>query len=158
MDTLRADGLASEMLEGLDELSRATKTEAGKLLLTAARWVGRANVDANRERSFLLYMIALESALLPKIKVGLGYRLACRVAALLGRTKKKRQAIFKEIDDAYDVRSQIVHDGVYEVTEKDLGRIRAISRSVLALLIQQRKLWKLSEKDFGDWLEQQVIR
>ncbi len=56
------------------------------------------------------------------------------------------------------MRSEIAHDGVYEVTEKDLGRIRAISRSVLALLIQQRKLWKLSEKDFGDWLEQQVIR
>lgn len=161
LDNLREAESASQLLDALDALTeyvsalseKEASKSAGKLLITAARWYGRANVEQNRERSFLFYAIALETALLPTEGQELSYRLALRVASLVSPAGEKNREIFDHIRYLYVVRSKIVHDGLYEVSERDRSRIRAIGGEALTLLLKSRELWTLSKDELEKRLE-----
>jgi hypothetical protein len=100
VDELRSSRLGRLLLKRLSKLIRIVAEQretagkrkgetVGELLLRAARYVGQANIDSNRQRSFVSYVIALETVLLPKITTELGYRLATRVATLLTDDPKR---------------------------------------------------------------------
>lgn len=85
-------------------------------LQTAPREIGiavrRFNFSyerANREDELIDMMISLESIFLTGESGELGYRVAIRVAGLLGNTSKERQEIFAFISRAYKERNNIVH-------------------------------------------------
>src|ERR1022692_252722 len=79
-------------------------------------------------------MISLEALLVPE-EEGIAFRLAQRVANLLGGDAKIRKEIFREIRDFYSVRSKIVHGAKFKRKEFDtvqkLDWLREITRRVL---------------------------
>jgi hypothetical protein len=57
------------------------------------------------------------------------------------------------------VRSKIVHQGSYEVTDEDLGRLRWIAKTSILRMLTHRRLSKLSSaRDFQNWFDMQVMR
>ena len=132
--------------------------KAGQMLHASIMWAGRASVEPTREQSFLLFAIALEAIVLPKQGQELSYRLALRVARLLGRSSKSRHEILETTKKLYDVRSKIVHSGSYEVTDENLARLRSVVLTVLIRLLRRRKLWRMSPDQLHDWWEGVVSR
>lgn len=133
-----------------DFVFRETKTELEKCILTAIYWIGEAQNDYNRESSFLKYWVALESILTDKkgrkthaIKQGSGitHTLCKGISILLpfgGYGFIEPIAIretYKKISKLYDVRSDIVHEGLYgKVSAQELSDICKFSSwSVLCL-------------------------
>jgi hypothetical protein len=145
----------------LNRLSGSTgkSDNAAGVLLSAAQWVGEATVERRREKSFLLYAIALETMMLPTHEGGeLGYRLRLRAAHVLGRTVTARERIAKEVGRLYGVRSRIVHAGSYEVTDSDLGSLRAIVKGALFRLLEFRDVRSLSRQEMAAWLDRKILR
>ena len=130
-----------------------------QVLITAIHWAGRAVVAKRREESFLLYAIALESIILSdNPDTELSYRLRIRIALLLASGLERRLEIHNTVRDLYTLRSKLVHDGRYEITDLELESMRAIARSCLTLLCIDPKFHTMrSPKDFGDWFEKQVF-
>ena len=140
-------------------LQAHSRNEVEELLLTSARWAGRATVSPLREEAFMLYAIALECLVLPGTDAGeLRHRLSQRVARLTPGTvasRVERQKITKKL---YDIRSKIVHSGHYEVGEKELYRIRAIAKRVIFDLLSNPRLASLSTtKALEAWYERQML-
>ena len=67
---------------------------------------------ARLEDMLIDYAIGFESLLLGGAQQELGYRMALRGAALLGKAHSERKEIFHDLKTAYDVRSRIVHGSV----------------------------------------------
>lgn len=134
--------------------------EVEDLLLTAVRWAGRAAIEIRREHAFLLYAIALESAVLPGGNTEqLGYRLRMRVAHLLETQVEKRNDLVRRVRDLYNIRSKIVHSGWYQLSDEDLERIRWICKAVLLRLLTHRSLSGMSSVvDLEAWFERQMLR
>ena len=144
----------------LSALSRRAKARTvGELLLVSFRWAGRASVESRREQSFLLFAIALEAAILPERQhQELTYRLGIRVARLLGKNPFDRKDIHRSLARLYGVRSTIVHSGDYEVTDEDLGLLRALTKRVLVRLLRRRKGWNERPTALASWLDGLVTK
>ena len=128
-------------------------------MLASFRWAGRATVELRREQSFLLFAIALESAVLPlKTNQELSFRLAVRTARLLGKTAAEREEMQKAVRDLYGLRSKIVHSGSYEVTDEDLGQLRTLTKRALIRLLQRKSAWQEKPKTLDDWFDTLVAR
>lgn len=158
---VRAAETIARPFQILNQLAGSTeKLDNGAgLLLSAAEWAGRATVDRRREQSFLLYAIALETMMLPTHEgQELGYRLRLRVAHVLGKTWAARERIAKEVGRLYTIRSRIVHTGSYEVTDSDLGSLRAIVKGALFRLLHLRETHSLNRKELGAWLDRKILR
>jgi hypothetical protein len=144
-------------LRNVSTLIRSVRPKtAGEVLLTASRWAGRASVEPRREQSFLLFAIALEAVVLPEIQQEVTYRLSLRVAGLLGKTRKQREEVKESVKRLYEIRSKIVHDGSYEVTDDELGRLRELTKIAILRLLQRRSLWNVTREMLGKWLESRI--
>lgn len=134
--------------------------EVEDLLLTAFRWAGRAAIEVRREHAFLLYAIALESAVLPGGNAEqLGYRLRMRVAHLLESRAEKRNDLVRRVRDLYGIRSKVVHSGWYQLPAEDLERMRRICKLVLLRLLTHRSMSRMkSLADLDAWFERQMLR
>ena len=106
-----------------------------ELVLTAVRWAGRATIEATREESLLLFAIALECLVLPTRGAELTHRLSQRVAWILSGDPDQRRGLTKRVRELYEVRSRVVHDGHYEVTEFERNGIRAVAKEVIDRLL-----------------------
>ena len=73
------------------------------------------------------------------------YRLRTRVALLLGDNLEQRKDISKNIRDLYKTRSEIVHNGSYQVTDADLSLIRAYSKRCILHLVSDSSLVSMSD-------------
>jgi hypothetical protein len=84
-------------------------------------------------------MISLESLLVPETE-GIAFKLAQRVANLLGTDATSRKEVFKEIQEFYGLRSKTVH-GVIKLKPKEaaakqqLDELREITRKVILSVI-----------------------
>ena len=83
-------------------------------------------------------MISLESLLVPE-EEGIAFRLAQRVANLLGPDARSRKELFKQIRDFYGLRSRIVHGSKIRPKEvraaQQVDTLREITRRVLLSVI-----------------------
>jgi hypothetical protein len=158
LENLRKYARFLRHLRALSALSRTFRPKsAGEVLLTAARWAGRASVEPKREQSFLLFAIALEAMILPEgSNQELTYRLSLRVASLLGSGREQRAEVKESVKRLYKVRSAIVHSGSYEVTDEDLGRLRTLTKGALLRLLRRRSLWNATHAKLGEWLESRI--
>jgi hypothetical protein len=113
-----------------------------------------------REEAFLLSAIALETIMLPGSGSNeLAYRLRLRVAHLLGETLDERREIIRKIRNLYNIRSKIVHDGAYEVTDAELRQIRSFAKKATWRLLETPYLRKCpSLADMETWFESQILR
>ena len=140
-------------------LKKKNRNKFEQTLITAIQWAGRAVVTKRREESFLLYAIALESIILadnPDIE--LSYRLRIRIAHLLVEDLDSRKEIYKTVRDLYNLRSKLVHDGKYEITELEHKSIRAIARGCLSRICQDPIFQVMvSPQDLAAWFDKQVL-
>jgi hypothetical protein len=144
-------------LRVIDLLFKKRDNKLNELMLTAIQWAGRASVEPRREQKFLLYAIAIESIMLPCENSELAYRLSVRTANLLGNNAKMRQELRKEIKQLYNIRSQIVHNGSFEVTDAALEKFGRIVKSTILRLITHRAVRRLDNlNQLQDWFESKV--
>ncbi|WP_339383180.1 hypothetical protein [Phormidium tenue] len=128
-------------------------------LITAIQWIGRAVIANRREDAFLFYAIALESiVLVDNEKAELSYRLRIRIAHLITSNPKNRKEVVNAVRELYNLRSKLVHDGKYEITDLELNSMKFISiRCIQRLCIDPRFQNITSPEDFSDWLEDQIL-
>jgi len=98
--------------------------------------------------SFLDIMICLEILFLKGTQQELTYKLAMRIAHLLGKNVYDRSEIFKFIKEAYSLRSKIVHGGdTRSLDEEYLFRVRDIARQSIKYFLKNIKIWSGTELD-----------
>ena len=129
------DGTILKAVTRVDSLLKKQRNKVEEMILTGVRWGGRATVANAWEESFLLSAIALECLILPEQNEELTYRLSQRVARLLGKDFDVRLELAKRTKALYSIRSKIVHNGHYEVTEQECNEIRAIAKNVILELL-----------------------
>ena len=155
-----ADGIVFTALNRVENLLREStaKNPVEKLLLTSVCLAGKASVEKVRETSFLMFMIALESLILPKKNTELNYRLSQRVTWLLGRNLDERRNLKKLIKELYDTRSEIVHSGHYEISEEEYQKAYRIAKiSILELLTNQDVKNLGKQNQLESWLEKLTL-
>ena len=151
-----ANGIVSTALDRVENLLRedAAKNYVEKLLLTSVCLAGKASVERVRETSFLMFVIALESLILPGKNPGLNYRLSQRVAWLFGRNFGERQEMKDLIKELYGTRSKIIHSGHYEISEEDhIKTHRIVKSSILRLLTDQNIKNFRKQGQLESWLD-----
>jgi len=135
--------------------------EIEKRILASIQWASRAEVELRerREEAFLHYAIALESIVLGgKHNVELTYQLSMRTALLAGDTPEKREEIKKEMRDLYDIRSRIVHSGLYEVTDADVRNIRSLAVNCILRILSKEPFISMTKEDqIDDWFDQTML-
>jgi hypothetical protein len=149
---------------GFDHIiSLLQKNNLNKLelaLINAIHWAGRAVVAKRREEAFLLYAIALESIVLVDNPGNeLAYRLRIRIAHLVTSNPGNRDEVVSVVKKLYDLRSKLVHDGKYEITDLELASIKSISIRCIQRLCTDPLFQKMASPDvFSNWLEEQILR
>jgi len=140
-------------------LKKKNRNKFEQTLITAIQWAGRAVVKKRREESFLLYAIALESLILAdNPETELSYRLRIRIAHLLEEDLDSRQEIYKTVRDLYNLRSKLVHDGKFEITELEHKSIRAITRGCLSrICLDPIFQGMVSPQELAAWFDKQVL-
>jgi hypothetical protein len=128
----------------------------------AIRYFNFANERDSNEDKMVDYIIALEALYLNGDHGEFTYRLAHRAASMLGSTFDKRRETFRNVRDAYDLRSQIVHGGSdpkkRKITNEDVEKVNNYVRmSIVAYLnlnkthnSQKLILEKIDESLFGE--------
>lgn len=128
-------------------------------ILSAMKWAGRATVTERNEEAFLLYAIALESLVMERNnETELGYRLKIRVAHLLGDNLDRRKRIRTDVTNSYKVRSAIVHQGSFEVSDTELGLMRLIAKETIVKILTNAPFNQMeSENSLFEWFDNQLL-
>lgn len=151
-------GLQAGFSEVRALLSRAQRRPLKDAVLAAMQLAGRASVDDRREQAFLLYMISLESLLIPRKAPEITYRLSGRVAHLLGNDLISRKRIVQQVKKLYEKRSAVVHNGTTEVTEADLGMARFVAKNtVLRILTDEPFVLMETLDELDTWFEERLL-
>jgi len=141
-------------------LSEDPRSYMAELLVTSARWAGRASTEPVREQAFLDYAIALETLMLPDQETeGLTYRLKLRTAHFLAQSLEDRERLSKAIGSLYRTRSRIVHSGSLEVADRDLRHLRFLTKNCIIRALLHRRIRHLDNRDaYVSWLNRAVLR
>ncbi|MYB21693.1 MAG: hypothetical protein F4187_09800 [Gemmatimonadetes bacterium] len=136
---------ALERVEALLSVKRRTKVE--DLLLRAVRWGGRSAAAETPEYTLLYSLIALESLLLPRGSGELSFRLSRLVARVLGKDQDSRYQLAKDIARLYDLRSKVVHDGRFEVTEDDKVQASVFAHEAITRIVNDEQVAQTTKLD-----------
>lgn len=128
-------------------------------VIASMQWAGRATTEIRKETAFLLYAIALETIVLSdKSPIELTYRLGMRTAHLLAGDVASRRIVFSKLGKLYDIRSKIVHNGRYQVTDADLSLLRNITKSALIRICTGSEFCSMSSgKELGEWFQERLL-
>jgi len=120
---------------------------------------GTACVEPKSQLAFLLFAIALESAVLGKqTKTEITYQLSTRVAHLLAPTLKGKRSIVEQVNEIYQLRSAIVHSGKRDVSESDVHAIRAICLSSLQTLVTSPNFTGMKRvEELDQWFNDRML-
>lgn len=119
------------------------------------------------EDKLIEYIIGFEALLLPNVNQELGYRSALRGSTLLGEDPNGRKRTYLELKKGYDVRCDIVHEGLtkmtvkigleeihlYELVNRVEDHLRSTIRKFLVLCEVQDK----DESDVINTLDEEII-
>ena len=157
---LRSQPNIRGIVKRISRLLQKRGGEVDELLLKALRWAGRATVAPLRNEAFMLYAIALECVVLPGSDRGeLRHRLSQRVAKVTQDTVAKRTETQKLIGRLYDVRSKIVHTGLYAVNEDELYRMRNVAKGVILTLLKDTRVAGLNTAgQLDQWYEDRMLK
>jgi hypothetical protein len=160
VETLKNASRLQPLVRKVDKLLKTgQRRPTDQLYLSAIQWAGRATVEPRREEAFLLFAIALESLILPTSDpIELTYRLRVRTAHLLGATARERERISDETRKLYTIRSKIVHNGYYEITEVELSRVKRMAQQAILALLGSRTAQTCRDKKALDtWFENKIL-
>jgi Apea-like HEPN len=111
--------------------------ESNKRLALAVRRLDAAYLRLDPEDRLLDLWIAFEALMLPDASGELSYRVAVRIAQLLGGTGEEKRAAFNLARSSYKVRSEVVHG---KASKEDLGKVVEQTRELARRTI---KTWLL---------------
>lgn len=139
-------------------LEKKNKNRLEQRLISAMSWSGQALVEKNKELAFLFSAISLEAlVLLEKNRNYLAERLSTRVAHLLGKDLNARKYIKKRVKNLYGTRSDIVHDGKYQVTNAELSLMIYFSQNCILRILRDEPFKSMNEKELLDWFDNQSL-
>ena len=142
-------------------LAKDDRSQIEERILASVQWAGRAAVKQQQrpEEAFLHYAIALETIMLGRQEnKEIAYKLRMRTALLAGETLEKRTEIKKEVRDLYDIRSEIVHSGHYEVTDADVGKISKLTIACIKRILTEKPFTSMTkEQEIDNWFDQAML-
>ncbi len=128
-------------------------------IISAMKWAGSATIEQDKEKSFLEYAISLETIiLLEQNRSELNHRLGTRVAQLLSQDIDECIKIKNDIDRLYGIRSEIVHDGRYQVNDFELGLIRIYAKRSILRLLTDVEFDSMDKDNILDWFNKRTFR
>jgi hypothetical protein len=131
-------------------MAKPDPSELEVKILSSLHWYGLAIKDEQNVDKFVKLVIALESLLLDKDDPSKKILLADRAAFLLGKDLKQRQEIYNSVAKAYSLRGEIVHEGRYELSIKEIIELREILRHLIIKLTRMtNKVSTLKEIKFN---------
>jgi len=158
------DMLAKQIETGLvgavDKLLQNTNSGGiENRLLRAIQWEGRSAIEHRAEEAFLWHAVSLEALLLPRNSEGeLTYRLSLYVAYVLASDPHRRAEIKKDIREFYNARSQIVHNGHYEIADIEEKKFGRYAKScILRILWDHSEESLFANKTLDDWLSDKIL-
>ncbi len=136
-----------------------SRTEFGERLVAAYVTAGSASVEEKPFLAFLLYAVALESAVLgDHSKTEITFQLSARVAHLLGSTLTARENLAAKMKKLYGLRSGIAHSGSREISKTDLEEMRMMCLSGLhALTVLPEFTDAKTEKNLESWFQRKLL-
>jgi hypothetical protein len=151
--------LAHALGAKVSQMLSRVETQFSARVLSGYQFAGAACVDPHPERSFLMFAIAIKSAVLGKdTKSELTYQLATRVAHLIGRDLDGRKVVAKTISQLYDRRSKIVHTGQYGVPRSEAALIRHYTMTALGMLIVSPVFSQFTENaELETWFGERML-
>jgi hypothetical protein len=105
-------------------------------ILTSLHWYGLSVKDDQDVDRFVKLVVSLESLVLDSGDEPKKHLLADRSAFILGRDKKARSEISSFILDAYSIRSDIVHEGLFEVSDEQTYKLLLLLRQLIFKLLK----------------------
>jgi hypothetical protein len=129
-------------------------------LLGAFETAGAACIERKSHLSFLLFAIALESAVLGSTnKSELTFQLSSRVAHLISTDLDARRNVSRTVSRLYDLRSRIVHTGETNASQADLSAIRIICMTSLVALARESDFSAMQNaEDLEKWFRDRLLR
>ena len=139
-------------------LEKKNKNRLEQRLISAMNWSGQAFVEENKELAFLFSAISLEALILfENNRNELAERLSTRVAQLLGKNLNARKNIKKKVKELYETRSDIVHDGKYQVTNAELSLMINFAQNCILRILRDDPFKTMNEKELLDWFDNQSL-
>lgn len=118
LDNDKYEDMKKHHFETVEALLRKPANERSALensIATAIDLVGSAVNELTLRNSFLYLIIALESALLPRKQRDEVSNMSALINALFKAPTDRRAQVEKFVKDLYDIRSDIVHEGIDNV-------------------------------------------
>ena len=117
-------------------LTSSPPNEVQSKILTSLHWYGLAVKDDLDIDRFVKLVISLESLILNTGDEPKKYLLADRSAFILGTDEKSRKEIANLVANAYSVRSSIVHEGLFEISNEQTFSLIMLLRSLIFKLLK----------------------
>jgi hypothetical protein len=113
-----------------------------KRIMNAIRWIGAGTHSGSDCDKFLMFVIAIECLLIKRDEEGKSSPIAERCAFLLSDKPERRIEIDRGVKDLYNTRSEIVHEGLTEITAEQAGSAQWLSISCLFALCRRLSEWQ----------------
>jgi hypothetical protein len=110
------------------------RTPLEKNIVTAVDFFGAGLHELRRRNSFLNFVISLEAALVGRSEKK-AQKLAAWIGELLQLKRDNRGKLFSRISAYYNIRSDIVHEGIDNVKQNDIYGIWSLAFRTIARLV-----------------------
>lgn len=132
---LRKYGAFDYLLEVLNK-KREDRSDLELVLATAIWWIGSGNHRYSPPEQIVAMTTGLEALLIQDKSATIADDISFRVGVLLGVTPDDRERKFKRMKEIYEIRSQVVHNGLVDIPVDCLEDLRYLS---LAVLVEMAK-------------------
>ena len=126
---------------GLEKINKimlkhqSERTDIEKRLLSAIKLSGSSYNYREHYEAFLKLMISLEALFLEDRETKKD-NLAERVAFLITEIPKERIKVYNAMKNLYEIRSDIVHEGIEEITKSDRVQLQYYTHLVIITMIK----------------------
>ena len=146
-------------LDRVSELLKANRNNFEERLISAMKWAGSATSETDNEKAFLRYVIALETLILfDDNSENISFKLRTRISQVLSDDFETCCRIEDDIKKLYKIRSKIVHDGEYQVSDTDLSLIRFYSKSCILRFLTDNEFDSMVLDDLSEWYRRRIYR
>jgi hypothetical protein len=105
------------------QINPTSTDEVVRSVQKAIYWFSEGVRSIVRASKFVYYMFCVEVLLADKGD-SLSYKLATRLASLIGKEKQDRLIVYSRFKKLYNLRNSIVHEGFDDIPEEDVNDIR----------------------------------
>jgi hypothetical protein len=131
-----------------------SRSDLEKRIINAITWIGTGTHSGSDCNKLFMFVIALECLLIKRKEEGKSSPIAERCAFLLSDKPDRRIQIDKEVKDLYNTRSEIVHEGLTEITAEQAGSAQWLAISCLFKVCRMLGEWQNLD-DLISWSKMQ---